>query len=154
MKKIDIKDNKGITLVTMIVMIIVMTIIASVSIVGGVKVLREAKVQVKQTNLEEVKAVVSRESAKVVTAGVLTPANAKLYGVKDAKIEGVRYNDNGVQEDVIKTIGEDWYFLDSNALEEMGIEYIDESYVVNYKLNVVIPMSSTSNIHEEIEKYN
>ena len=43
--------------------------------------------------------------------------------------------------------------LDDEALKEMGIEYIDEDYVVNYKLNVVIPLSSTENIHDEIEKY-
>lgn len=154
MKKVNIKDEKGITLVTVIVMIIVMTIIASVSIVGGVKVLREAKEQVKEANLSEVKAVVNRESAKVVTSGVLTPANATLYGVKNAKITTVRINDDGVEEEVIKAIGEDWYLLDSATLNDMGIEYINEDYVVNYKLNVVIPLSSTDDIHEEIAKYN
>ena len=91
--------------------------------------------------------------SKVATAGVLTPANATLYGIKNAKLEGTRFNDDGVQEQVIKTIGEDWYLLDDEALKEMGIEYIDEDYVVNYKLNVVIPLSSTENIHDEIEKY-
>ncbi len=154
MRRLDIKEEKGVTLVTIIAMIIVMAIIASVSIVGGVKVLREAKAQVKETNLSEVKAVVSRESAKVATSGVLTPANATLYGVKNAKISSVRINDEGVEEEVIKAIGDDWYLLDSATLSEMGIEYIDEDYVVNYKLNVVIPLSSTDNIHEEIEKYN
>lgn len=148
-----IKNENGVTLVTVIIMIVVMSIIAYVSIVGGVKVLREAKAQVRESNLADVKAVVNREAAKAATAGVFTPANAKLYGIKNAEIEGMRYSEEGVQEAVIKTIGEDWYLLDSEALNEMGIEYIDENYVVNYKLNVVIPLSSTENIHDEIEKY-
>lgn len=153
MVKFNIKNEKGVTLVTVVVMIIVMTIIASVTIVGGVRALKEAKAQVKENNLAEVRTVVNREAAKVATAGVLTPANATLYGIKNAKLEGTRFNDDGVQEQVIKTIGEDWYLLDDEALKEMGIEYIDEDYVVNYKLNVVIPLSSTENIHDEIEKY-
>ena len=53
-----------------------------------------------------------------------------------------------------KNIGEDWYYLDEAALKEMGIEYANETYVVNYKLNVVIALSEEPNIHEKIEYYN
>ena len=40
------------------------------------------------------------------------------------------------------------------VLKEMGVEYVDETYVVNYKYNVVIPLSTTENIHAEIDYYN
>lgn len=135
------KNQSGVTLVAMIVMIVVMAIIATISITGGVQVVREAKEQVKEDNLASVKNLVNREAAKVNTGGTLTPANAKLYGVKNAVINN-------------KEISGDWYYLDENALKEMGIEYVEETYVVNYKLNVVIPLSEEPNIHEKIDSYN
>ncbi len=148
------KNQNGVTLVTMIVMVIVIAIIASVSIMGGVSVLREAKGNVAEENLATVKAVVSREAAKASTGGVLTPANATFYGIENARLEGIRYDVTGNPEQVIQNIGDDWYLLDEDALEEMGVEYANEEYVVNYKLNVVIPLSSVENIHEQIEMYN
>lgn len=135
------KNQKGVTVVTMVIMIVVMTIIATVSIVGGVSVVKEAQKQVDEANLAEVKNAVNAESAKINTAGVLTPANATYYGIRNAKL-----GENN--------IGTDWYHLDKAALKEMGIEYVNEEYVVNYKLNVVIPLSTTENIHDEIEYYN
>lgn len=147
-------NQRGITLVTVIVMIVLITIIASVSIIGGRSVIKEANKQVDESNLAEVKNVVSRESAKINTAGVLTPANVIYYGQRNARLTGKAYNEDGNLEEVEKNIGNDWYFLDEDALEEMGIEYANENYVVNYKLNVVIPLSTTVNIHDEISYYN
>lgn len=135
------RSQNGVTLVTMIVMIVVMAIIATISITGGVEVVRNSKDQVKEDNLASVKNLVNREAGKVATGGVFTPANATLYGIENAELSG-------------QTIGEDWYFLDEEALGDMGIEFIDETYVVNYKLNVVIPMSEEENIHSRIAYYN
>lgn len=135
------RSQSGVTLVTMIVMIVIMAIIATVSITGGVEVVRNSKEQVKEDNLASVRALVSREASKVSTGGIFTPANTSLYGIKNAEISG-------------KEIGENWYFLDEDALKDMGIEFVDETYIVNYKLNVVIPMSDEENIHSKIEYYN
>ncbi len=147
------RNERGVTLITMIVMIVVITIIATISITGGIGILKESKKQVLENNLASVKSLVNNESAKFNTAGILTPANATTYGIEDAKLEGIRYTAEGVEEQVIKNIGTDWFFVDKDALEEMGIEYVDENYVINYRLNIVIPMSSTENIHEIIADY-
>ena len=135
------KSQRGVTLVTMIVMIVVMAIIATISITGGVEVVRNSKDQVKEDNLANVKNLVNREAAKVATGGILTPVNANFYGIKNAEINGV-------------AIGENWYYLDEDSLKEMGIEFANETYVVNYKLNVVIPLSEAENIHDKITYYN
>lgn len=148
------KSERGVTLITIVVMIVVITIIAGVSIVGGLDVMKEAKKQAKEDNLATVKAAVNKEAVKAGTAGVLTPANAKFYGIKNAKLAGIKYNDDGTDERIEENIGEDWYLLDEAALKEMGVEYADDEYVVNYKLNVVIPLSSVENIHEKIAFYN
>lgn len=148
------KNQRGVTLVTVIIMIVVMTIIASVSIIGGVSAIREAKQQVVENNLAEVRNAVSKESAKMSTAGVFTPANATYYGISNAELESTRYKEDGTEEKITKNIGTDWYYLDESALKQMGIEYANEEYVVNYKLNVVIPISTTKNLHDQIEAYN
>lgn len=133
--------QSGVTLVTVIIMIIIITIIASISIVGGRAIVTNARNQVKNNNLADVQAVVSRESAKINTAGVLTPAYATFYGEENVVLDG-------------KNIGKDWYYLDEATLGEMGVEYVNEHYVANYKLNVVIPLSGTEDLHDQIEYYN
>ena len=135
------RSQRGVTLVTMIVMIVIMAIIATISISGGVEVVRNSKNQVKEDNLANVKNLVNREAAKVSTGGLFTPANATFYGIENAEISG-------------DGIGEDWYYLDEEALRDMGVEFANETYVVSYKLNVVIPLSEEENIHDKIMYYN
>ena len=125
-----IKNENGVTLVTVIIMIVVMSIIASVSIVGGVKVLREAKAQVKESNLAAVKAVVNREAAKAATAGVFTPASYNHYGTPAFGI---------VSGDADILNG--WYLVDEEDLKEMGVDYIGENYLVSYKANRVVALN-------------
>ncbi|MBQ6860455.1 MAG: hypothetical protein IJO08_02270 [Clostridia bacterium] len=148
------KNQRGVTLVTVVIMVVIMAIIATVSITGGVSVIHNAQDQVKERNLTDVKVIVSREAAKFGTSGVLTPVNIKYYGLENVELAGTKYNDDGTTEDVIQKIGEDWYFLDEDSLVEMGIEFAEETYVVNYRYNIVIPLSSVENIHAEIEYYN
>lgn len=120
------KKNQGVTLVSMIIMIIMIAIIASVSVINGTKTVKEAKEQQREQNLANVKAVVSRISIQDGTEGSLTPANHKVYGTPAGNVWTV-------EDDSLN----DWYILEKNDLEEMGIEYVDETYVVNYKDNQV-----------------
>lgn len=148
------RSERGITLVTIVIMVVIMAIIATVSIVGGVDVIDNAKDQVKEKNLSDVKVLVGREAAKFGTAGVLSPVNVKYYGLENIELAGIQYNEDGTTEEVMKKIGDGWFFLDEATLTEMGVEYVEETYVVNYKYNVVIPLSTTENIHAEIDYYN
>lgn len=132
-----LKSENGITLVTIVIMIVIISIIAAVSIINGVSTVNNAKQQVKENNLAVVKAAVSREAAKAGTSGTFTPATAIFPGKENATVEGT-------------SIGEDWYLLDEEALNEMGIEYVNETYIVNYKLNVVITLSETDDLAAEI----
>lgn len=148
------KNQRGVTLVAVVIMVVIMAIIATVSITGGVSVIRSAQDQVKEKNLADVKVAVSREAAKYGTSGVLTPVNIKYAGLENVELAGTEINASGDEVDVIKKIGEDWYFLDEASLNDLGIEYAEETYVVNYKYNIVVPLSTVENIHAEIEYYN
>lgn len=121
------KNNSGVTLVTMVLMIIIMVIIASVSIIGGREIIQNSKESKITESLTAVKSAVNNISIKLSTAGTLTPANIKLYG-----------------EPAVETLSGDsvelanWYILDESDLKELGIEYADKKYLVNYAENKVM----------------
>lgn len=121
------KNNSGVTLVTMILMIIVMIIIASVSIIGGRELIQNSKESKVTESLSAVKSVVNNINIKLSTAGTLTPANVQLYG-KSAV--GLLSGDSGELAN--------WYILDENDLEELGIKYVEQKYLVNYIENDVM----------------
>ena len=124
------RENKGVTLINMMIIIIVLVIISSVSIIGGREILQNSKNSKKEENLAAVKSVVNQISIKQGTSGVLTPSTAEIYG-KSAV--GVLSGDESSLED--------WYILDEEELEKLGVEYIEESYLVNYEKNKVYAMS-------------
>lgn len=122
-------NKSGVTLVTMVIIVIVIVILSTISIIGGTEIIDEAKDSKNEDNLAALKAKVNEINLKTGTAGVFTPGNSKLYG----KIaSGVL---SGDPDDL-----QGWYILDKEDLEEMGIEYVDESYLVNYRENKVITM--------------
>lgn len=125
------KNNKGMTLVSIIVILIVLIIIASVSIVGGSGLLVESKEQVKEENLIAVKDAIRRKQTEVSMSGVLTPGGATYVGLKNPV---VGRDDTGAE----LFAGEDWYLLEETDLKELGIEGDDTRYVVNYKFEKVL----------------
>lgn len=122
------KKNAGVTIVSMLVIIIVLVLLAGVTIFGGVEILNNSKESQKDENLSAVKTVVNNISTKLNVSGVLTPGDTKLYG-----------------EDAFSLLGKEelkgWYVLDKEDLEELGITYLDENYLVNYKENRVVSMT-------------
>ena len=124
-----LKDNKGVTLVTMIMVIIVITIIASVSIVGGNEIMKSAKESKAKENQTAVEAIINSIYIKQNTAGVFTPATSSYYGTPAFGVVSGDANLNG------------WYLIDEDDLNEMGIEYIEESYLVNYQANQVVSLN-------------
>lgn len=125
-----LKDNKGVTLVTMVMVIIVITIIASISIIGGTEIIKNARESKAKENLTAVKAFVNSIYVKQNTSGVFTPANSNYYGTPAFGI---------VSGDADILNG--WYLIDEDDLKEMGIEYVDENYLVNYKANRVVVLN-------------
>lgn len=125
-----LKDNKGVTLVTMVMVIIVITIIASISIIGGTEIIKNAKESKAKENLTAVKAFVNSIYVKQNTSGVFTPANSNYYGTPAFGI---------VSGDADILNG--WYLIDEDDLKEMGIEYVEENYLVNYKANRVVVLN-------------
>lgn len=124
------RNDKGITLVTVIIMIIIIAIITSVSVINGTRTVKDAKESAKEQNLAAVKAAVSEISMKKGTAGVLTPANAMIYGTSVKNVL-----------EVVDSSLDNWYVLEQEDLKEMGLEYVSDMYVVNYQDNEVYTLT-------------
>ncbi len=140
------KNENGVTLATVILTVIVILLIASTSIVVGNKLIVDAKEQKAIENYETVVAAVGREVTKINTSGVITPGIYSYIGISNPVI-GKDSTGNAVNA------GEDWYLLDASALEELGIKDSKNTYLVNYKLNVVIDIDRTDDLATEISKY-
>ena len=147
------KKQEGVTLITVIIMVIIIGIISTLSVVTSKGIFNESKEEVLKKNRFLVETAVSKYSAKVSTSGVLSPAFEELPGIKNPTFESGDVDDMGNAITVRKNVGENWYLLLEDSLEEMGVTYAEENYLVNYKLNVVIPLSQSDEIFELVKYY-
>lgn len=132
-------NNKGITMVTVVVMIIVMLIIATVSIVAGNKAILEAKEYKLEQELQSVKAAVSRKKTEVNLSGSLIPIGEAYVGIKDPVLKSTG------AETIVAT---DWYLLDRENLEKLGVYETDIRYIVNYDYELVLSTQDSNYIEE------
>ena len=128
------REDRGATLITILIMVLIMLIIASIAIIGGKGLLHQSQDSAKQDRLMAVKAVVNDISAKYAYAGVMVPANVEIYGKPIASIAEFVTEFPG---DIVQG----WYLLEQNDLENMGVKYVDEVYVVNYEQNKVLTLN-------------
>ena len=146
------RKESGVTLITVVIMIIIISIIATASIVASRKIFDESKENVVEKNRFLVESAVSKYSAKAATGGVFSPANEEFPGIQNPTfdyVSGVDASGDNIIEK--KGVGKDWYLLLEDSLKEMGITYAEESYLVNYKENIVIPLIDEDDVFELIE---
>ncbi len=121
-------NNKGITLVTVVVIIIVMTIIATTSIIAGNKIVVNTKEYSDEQIVENVREAVKRKKAEVLMQGSITPIGAGYPGKANPAV-----GDGSV-------IAEGWYQLDEPELRALGVMETNERMLINYEYEVVLPM--------------
>jgi len=122
-------NNKGISLVTVVVIIIVMIIIATISIVAGNKLIVETKNLQELQNIETIRQAIDRVYQEYTNSGIYTPKGEGLIG---------RYSPAIAAGDV-QAVG--WYLLDEDALKELGVNELRGKYLVNYEYSQVLDMS-------------
>lgn len=132
-------NQKGITMATVVVMIIIMLIIATVSIVAGNKIIVNSKEYEEIQEVESVKAAVLRKKTEVNMAGTLVPIGESYVGIVDPIIK----NDS---TDTV--VAKNWYLLDEESLEKLGIHDASSRYLVNYDYEVVLSTASPDYFEE------
>lgn len=122
-------SNKGVTMVTVVVMIIVMLIIATVSIVAGNKIIINSNELKEEQQLQSVKAAILRKKTEVNMSGTLTPIGETYVGLIDPILSSTE------DETIIAT---NWYLLDEDSLEKLGVYDVTTRYLVNYDYEEVL----------------
>lgn len=156
------RNNKGITLIALVITIVVLLIIASISIVGGIEGAETAAENKLLTELDMVQHAVLERYTKVCITKEIVPGSPIDY--EEMKNELTEYSEspkestytitdvNNVQSNQQNDIGtyQYYYRLDSNALKELGITNTKDTYIVNYStgevLNETTPKTSSGKI--------
>jgi len=132
-------NNKGVTMVTVVVMIIIMVLIATVSIVAGNKLIVNSNEYKQEQELESVRMAVTRKKAEMGMAGSLIPVGDSYVGIKDPILKTV---------DSATIAATDWYLLDEENLEKLGLYDVKNRYIVNYDYEVVLSTQNPRYIEE------
>ncbi len=128
------RNNKGITLITVVVMIIIIIIIATTSIIAGSKLMTNSRTLVTEQNLEAVRQAIRSRKAEVDMQGTITPLGEELVGKLSPMIAG----------DQIEAT--DWYLLNEDYLLELGVKDLKARFLVNYDKSVVISLEDENYI--------
>lgn len=115
----NLKNNKGITLVALIITIIIMLIIAGITLYNGTGILKEAEVEDVKTNM------------------LLIQAQVKTY-VEQAKFEGKDTIDqvevNGVQLSISESTADGYYQI--NNMADLNLADLDNSvYLISFDID-------------------
>ena len=138
-KKSIEKNQKGVTMIALIITIIVLLIIASISIGSALNSHETAAKNKLLTEVGMVQHAALERYTKQVTIG-----NEDFPGEEytskseiEADIDKIK-NDLKLSEILNNTTPEDYYFLDKNALKNLGVTVTEDSYIINYKLGIAI----------------
>ena len=141
------KNNKGITMVALVITIIILGILATIAIRSSSPVIQEAKLEDVRTTLLLIQAKWKVEKEKVTFDGtsmfpetlVVTQADVDADNTKKKGYLKDEYKVTEVKE--IWNVEEgDYYQLNQECLNAMGLQEISASdgYIVNYSNNDII----------------
>ncbi len=128
-------NEKGITIVSLVITVILLIIVTSVAVNTGTSVIKQANLQTINTNMMLIQ-------AKTKTVSEQAKFNKDTSNYKGTLISDISNNqkilkliDNGVIDDTSK-----YYLLSSTDLQDLGLQKIDieDGYVVNYETEEVI----------------
>lgn len=124
-------NEKGITMVTLVITIIVLIIITAIGVNTGTEIIKRADLQNINTNMMLIQ-------AKVKTISEQAKFNKDTSNYKGTKISEISGNE---QIDKLQiTDKENCYLLSQTDLDSMGLEKItiDDGYIVNYNTNEIM----------------
>ena len=149
MKKINIKNNKGITLATLVVTIIVLLIITSITVYQGNNTIRESKLQNLKTNMLLIQAK-TKEFAENTNFEIGNKTEeSEIAPIKEKNLVGTKIEASQLPNDIyVDTSKGDLYRLSQQNLNDMGLSKIeitnDNYYVVQYDIeNIKVDVINT-----------
>ena len=132
------KNNKGITLITVVVMIIIIIIIATTSLLNASKLMNNSRDMAMDQKIETVRQAVKARQSEIGMQGSIAPTGDQQYVGKYSPL---------IAQDSIEAKG--WYLLNEEALKDLGVNNLREFFLVNYQKGIVIPLLD----EHHVEKY-
>lgn len=135
-------NQKGITIIALVITIIVLIIITSVTVYSGSSVIKQAKLQTINTNMMLIQA----KTKTLAEQAKFNNDTSNYKGVIVSNISGNDYIDKLVNDGVIEDT-DNSYLLSTEDLQDLGLEKIDieEGYIVNYDTEEVIYVKGFEN---------
>ena len=142
-----LKNNKGVTVISLIIVVIILVLLASITVYEANGLIAMTKKQSIATNLLLIQAKVRIINEQVVFEKDETKKQELLVGTKLS--EDAQTLNSLKEKQVIPSddTGEKYYRLSQNDLNNMGLEAIDASdgYVVNYETEEIIYIYGVQN---------
>ena len=129
-------NNKGITLISVVVMIIIITIIATTSLLAGNVMITNSRKLADKEMIETVREAIMRRNSEIKMQGTVTPLGDSYPGQLSPYIADGR----------IEAVG--WYLLNEEALDELGVKNSKLRYLVNYKTETVLALSDPNYVED------
>jgi len=130
----NIRKEKGITIVSLVVTIIVLLIIAGISIGGSIIGVKETEERTLISELTIIQhAILERYTSSIYTKQALPGTT-----VEKSEVEAIIYEINETCGTDITLKGTEYKRLSEQDLEKLGIEKEEYTYIVNYKTGEVI----------------
>ena len=128
------RENKGITLVALVITIIILLIISGISITGTIAGKKETQESVQISELKMIQqAILQRYTKSQLTKETLPGTSIDISQVQSMINE---INNKTEQNIILK--GKDYKRLNKTDLEKLGITGEEDSYIVNYNTGEVI----------------
>lgn len=134
------KNQKGITLISLVITIIVMFILTSIGTYTGVKNIRESREKAVKTELKLVQQAVLQKYAKYNLTGDKSILPGNSY-VDFTELNSIIKEINEKTEVTIELKDDNannYYLLDITSLKALGITNTEDEYIVNYITGEVI----------------
>ena len=146
----NIRDNKGITLVALVITIIVLLIISGISITGSLHGDKESKSaeQISELNI------IQHALLERYTKAQLTKEELPGTTITKADVQEIIDDINSKSGNHIQLKGTEYKELNKNDLEKLGITGEENTFIVNYKTGEVINKTvRVTNLNEPLYIY-
>ena len=133
----NLRKNKGITMVALVITIIILLILAGISVTGVLRGIDETNESTQISQLEMVQhALLERKTKAQFTKEELLPGTEISKENLEKVLNEIKEKTN--QEIILKGEIQDYKELNTTDLENLGISKDNDTYIVNYKTGEVI----------------
>ena len=133
----NLRKNKGITMVALVITIIILLILAGISVTGVIRGIDETNESTQISQLEMVQhALLERKTKAQFTKEEELPGTEISKENLKKVLNEIKEKTN--QEIILKGKIQDYKELNTSDLENLGISKDNDTYIVNYKTGEVI----------------